>query len=107
MLVGCQIINVYDLHYSENPFDCPEILVGVGVSLALLALGAIAAICCYTCGKYRKQREDQQDVVKQGPVSRRLPAYQRISKIIPWRYLRMQRDEEPNLTRHTNKVIVE
>ncbi len=97
---------MYDLRYSENPFDCPEILVGVGVSLTLLALGAIAAICCYTCGKYRKPREDQQDRVKAGPVSRRHAAYQRLSRIIPWRYPRMQRDEEPVPARQTNKVLV-
>ena len=57
--VACQTINVYDLRYSENPFECPEMLIGLGVGIAVLALIAIAAICCYACGKYRSQRTEK------------------------------------------------
>ena len=54
--VGCQTINVYDLRYSKNPFECPVMLIGLCIGIGVLALIAIAAICCYACGKYRTQK---------------------------------------------------
>ncbi len=47
---------MYSLRYSGNPFDCPGMLIGLGVVLGMLGLIAIAAICCFTCGKHWRQR---------------------------------------------------
>ncbi len=56
--VACQMINVYDLKYSENPFECPGMLIGLGAGIGLLALLAIAGLLCYACGKYRGREVD-------------------------------------------------
>ena len=70
-------------------------LVGVGVALALLALIAIAAICCYACGKIRTQRDMKKHEQSSNSNYRRQSTYQRISRLIPWRYPRMQTEEHP------------
>lgn len=58
------MINVYDLRYSENPFECPGLLIGIGSAIGLLALIAIAAIICYAYGKNRILQQS-----KNGPNS--------------------------------------
>ena len=93
--VGCQTINVYDLRYSENPFDCPMMLIGLGIGLGMLGIVAIAAICCYTYGKYWTQRNKQKTQVKQIGTCMRQSSYGRISRLLPWRYPRMLREEHP------------
>ncbi len=91
--VGCQTTNVYDLQYSDNPLDCPEMLLGLGVGLGMLGILAIAAICCYACGKHRTQQATQDN--KEKDLCTRLSRYERISRMLPWRYPRMSAVEHP------------
>ncbi len=52
--MACQTVNIYDLRYSENPFECPGMLICLGVVLALFVLIVTAAICHYIYAKYRR-----------------------------------------------------
>ncbi len=82
---------MYDLRYSENPFDCPEMLIGLGVVLGMLGIAVITAICCYTCGKYRTQKNKKENKeAGKHSSSVRSSVYHRISRVIPWRYPNMQ-----------------
>ncbi len=52
-MVGCETINVFDLKYSTNPFDCKVLMFWICGGIAALALIAIFALCVYRCGKER------------------------------------------------------
>ncbi len=80
------LINVFDLKYTNNPFNCKTLLLGIGGSLSVIAFIAIAAICCFHCGREKKRfKNNQRDsrVTRFSNVVARMP--------IPWRYLQISR----------------
>ncbi len=97
--VACQtVINVYDLRYGENPFDCPVMLIGIGVGLGILAFIFIASIICYACGKQCRQRRNKSVTDEPSSPTETPQGYQRDSNIprkIKWRYPRMPRQRDP------------
>ena len=81
------MIHVYNLRYSKNPFDCPEMLIGLGVGLGMLGIIVIIAICCYACGKYWRQRDNQNGEDEPNTSNRWSQIYQNVPRIMS-RYMR-------------------
>ena len=51
--VGCKTINVYDLRYKDNPFECPEIIAAVVLALIFFLILTIVIVVC----RLRKRKQ--------------------------------------------------
>ncbi len=109
MSLACQtVINVYDLRYSKNPFDCPAMLIGIGLCLGVLAVILIAAIICYNLGKQWKQKFITRRKFKPNNSVEMQQSYPKESTLanekIKWKYPTMPREESPVRLERTNHI---